>query len=65
MTANSEDIKHLVRERYGAKARGAAQLAADSPPESAGAPCCGLEGTDSLSREEGRPKSYPAGLARG
>ena len=65
MTANSEDIKHLVRERYGAKARGAAQLAADSPPESAGAPCCGLEGHGQSEQGRGPAEELSGGPGTG
>jgi len=39
MTTNSEEVKQLVRERYGAKARGVSQLAGESEADSGDASC--------------------------
>ncbi len=40
MTTNSEEVKKLVRERYGAKARGVIELSESLAAESSGEACC-------------------------
>ena len=40
MTTNSEEVKKLVRERYGAKARGVIELSEASAADSSGDACC-------------------------
>jgi|TARA_Y100000031_G_C8146177_1_gene350065 SAM-dependent methyltransferase len=40
MTTNSQEIKNLVREKYGAKARGVIELADVSQPNDGGQGCC-------------------------
>ena len=70
MTTNSEEVKKLVRERYGAKARGvielSASLAAESSPETNEEACCepgccgGAQGESSPAAEKSASESKGA-----
>ena len=70
MTTNSEEVKKLVRERYGAKARGvielSASLAAESSPETNAEACCepgccgGAQGESSPAAEKSASESKGA-----
>ena len=41
MTTNSEEIKKLVRERYGSRAKGVIELTQVQPTDGGDAGCCG------------------------
>ena len=62
MVADSEDIKKLVRERYGAKARGVVQLTDISQSDGDGASCCGPGDVERALRlyREGQLAGLPA-----
>lgn len=63
MSTNQEEIKRLVRERYGAHARGVIQLTEVSPPESGGGDpgCCGTADLERAFRiyNEGQVSGLP------
>ena len=63
MTSKSEEIKQLVRERYGARAKGVIELAVVQPTGTAGdAACCGPADLDRALRiySEGQIAGLPA-----
>ena len=62
MTTNSEEIKDLVRQRYGAKARGVIELTVLQTPQGGGQGCCGPEDMDRALRiyTEGQISGLPA-----
>ena len=65
MSTNSEDIKRLVREKYGEKAKGASQLAAPSPADSGYHACFGPECCDASNEDQRQPEGTSQSTARG
>ncbi len=62
MTTNSEEIKRLVREKYGARAKGVIELAVVEQPSSGDAGCCSQADVDRALRiyTEGQIAGLPA-----
>ncbi len=70
MTPSSEDIKAVVREKYGAKARGVIQNAEASAPgasdEASDEACCGPDccgaSSEATQPQQSQPLAQPAGV---
>jgi len=65
MSTNSEDIKRLVREKYGEKAKGASQLAAPSLADSDYHACFSPECCDASNEDQRQPEGPSQSTARG
>ena len=66
MSANSEDIKAVVREKYGAKARGVIQSAEAAAAEAVDEACCGADccggSSDAAQPQQSKAVAQPAGV---